>query len=257
MDVYIDNSRVDADSFKFEIQVKRTDMWSTVFPGIGNCDFYFHNNSLAFTGEPFLCDTNMSIMNFPENYNFSVQFTGGRVQVKLSWIQMPPFLAWNPPLGVIEKLCTVVWEIADPTENSEIIWDELNSGFNDVEGDIITPTFLGNGNMTLSTLPVVFSADIPESYKLHQNYPNPFNPSTRIRFDIPRVKEGQLEASLVIYNSLGQLVRRLYSGEIGAGRFEVEWNGRSDSGNPIPSGIYFIIFKAGYYSEIKRVILLK
>ena len=76
------------------------------------------------------------------------------------------------------------------------------------------------------------SANIPTEYKLHQNYPNPFNPSTRIRFDIPRVQAGRMEASLMIYNSLGQVVRRLYSGEIGAGSFELEWDGRSDAGNP-------------------------
>ena len=67
------------------------------------------------------------------------------------------------------------------------------------------------------------SANIPMEYKLHQNYPNPFNPSTRIRFDIPRVQAGRMEASLVIYNSLGQVVRWLYSGEIGAGSFELEF----------------------------------
>ena len=101
------------------------------------------------------------------------------------------------------------------------------------------------------------SSDIPTDFKLHQNYPNPFNPSTRIRFDIPRVRKGQLEASLVIYNSLGQVVRRLYAGEIGAGSFEVEWDGKTDGGNQIPSGIYFLIFKSGYFTEIRRAILLK
>ena len=45
MDVNISNPRVENDSFKFEIQIKRTDAWDVGFGkigGLGNSDFYFN-----------------------------------------------------------------------------------------------------------------------------------------------------------------------------------------------------------------------
>jgi len=79
------------------------------------------------------------------------------------------------------------------------------------------------------------------SYQLEQNYPNPFNPSTVISFQLPVISE----VKLVIYNTNGQFVRTLYSGDMPAGRFEVEWNGKNESGEKVASGVYLAVFKAG------------
>jgi hypothetical protein len=363
MNVNIGNPRVDADSFKFEVQITRINAWGAGFPGIGNSDFYFNYNDLAFTGNPFLADTNVNITSRPNNYSIQVGIIGNQFRVRLDWTLAPPFSAWTPGEDVTEDLCTVAWEIANPAENSGVTWDEINSGFNNVEGAVIEPVYMGNGDISLPVELALFTAnimkegvglkwvteseienvgfevwrsqeekgdyillssyqhnaalrgqgnsntrheyifldnlvvmgqhywyklvdvalngergvhgpisvavlmsddrltsvssDIPTDFKLHHNYPNPFNPSTRIRFDIPRIKGGQLEVSLVIYNALGQMVRRLYSGEIGAGSFEVEWDGRSDAGNPIPSGMYFAVFAAKDYYQTIRLVLLK
>jgi flagellar hook assembly protein FlgD len=67
----------------------------------------------------------------------------------------------------------------------------------------------------------------------------------------------QLRTSLVIYNTLGQVVRELYAGNISPGSFEVQWDGRTDGGTHVPSGIYFAIFRAESYQETIRLILLK
>jgi hypothetical protein len=101
------------------------------------------------------------------------------------------------------------------------------------------------------------STEIPDNYQLYQNYPNPFNPNTHIRFDIPQRDNGSTETSLLIYNSLGQMVRILYRGRITAGSFEIEWDGKGDGGNLIPSGIYYISFVSGDYREVRRIVLLK
>ncbi len=245
LDVNIGNPRVESDSFKFEIQIKRTDAWDI---GLGNCDFYFNNNSLAFAGDPELSNVHPEITERPQDFDLIVQINGGQLQVKLTYT--PATFAWNPALDVYEDLCTVQWKIGNPALSSGVSWDETNSGFNDGDGKTIDPTYMGTGDISLpAQLSTLISPDIPKSFKLHQNYPNPFNPSTRIRFDVPRVKEGQLKTSLVIYSALGQVVRELYAGDISAGSFEVEWNGRSNLGTLVPSGFFFAIFRAERYQQ--------
>ncbi len=78
-------------------------------------------------------------------------------------------------------------------------------------------------------------------YALEQNYPNPFNPSTTIKFALPEAGA----VRLAIYNSNGQLVRTLYSGEMPAGRFSLEWDGTNEAGERVASGVYLAVFKAG------------
>jgi hypothetical protein len=83
---------------------------------------------------------------------------------------------------------------------------------------------------------------------LAQNYPNPFNPSTRIAFELP----ASAKVSLKIYSTLGQAVATLVDEEMGAGRHEVTW----DASN-MPSGVYFCRLRAGDFTTMKRMILVK
>ena len=261
MDVNISNSRVENDSFKFEIQIKRTDTWDLGFGkigGLGNSDFYFNNNSAAFAGAPLLSDIHPEITSHPLDFDIIVQINppvNGQLQVKLTYT--PLTFAWNPALNVYQELCSVAWKIANPTLNSELIWDETNSGFTDGDGDVITPTYIGDGNIALTILPVTSTNKVPIAYNLYQNYPNPFNPSTRIRFDVPLLKTGYHEMSLLVYNALGQLIKVLYQGKRSAGSFEIKWNGRDETGSQLPTGIYFAVFASNDYRGIVKLILLK
>jgi len=90
---------------------------------------------------------------------------------------------------------------------------------------------------------------LPSEFRLQPNYPNPFNPSTTLRFDIP--------TRLTIYNTLGQVTKRLYQEKLSAGSYEVEWDGTTDAGNQAPSGIYFVVFRAGQSSQTQKILLVK
>ena len=91
------------------------------------------------------------------------------------------------------------------------------------------------------------------SYELEQNYPNPFNSSTAISFQL----SADSEVKLVIYNTAGQLVRTLYSGEMPAGRFSLEWEGKNEAGEQVASGVYLAVFKAGEFRQVRRLVLMK
>lgn len=94
---------------------------------------------------------------------------------------------------------------------------------------------------------------VPLKFSVEQNYPNPFNPVTTIRYAIP----GDEKVEILVYNSLGQRVRTLVNRFQQAGYHSVEWYGKNDRGQSVGSGIYFLIVKAGEYSSIKKMILLK
>ena len=91
------------------------------------------------------------------------------------------------------------------------------------------------------------------SYSLEPNFPNPFNPSTTIRFAVPEASE----VSLMIYNSAGQLVRRLAQGVHQRGRYEVVWEGKNENEEPVASGVYLAVFKAGEFTAQEKLLLVK
>lgn len=82
--------------------------------------------------------------------------------------------------------------------------------------------------------------EVPSRFILVQNYPNPFNPSTTISFAIPRDAAVRLE----IFDVMGRKVRTLLDGRRPLGHHSIAWNGRSDSGEDVSSGVYFYHFVA-------------
>ncbi len=70
---------------------------------------------------------------------------------------------------------------------------------------------------------------------LAPNKPNPFFPNTELTIRL--AEPGS--ATLGIYDTAGRLVRTLFDGPVAAGETPVVWDGRSDDGEDLPSGIYF------------------
>lgn len=89
--------------------------------------------------------------------------------------------------------------------------------------------------------------------RLHNNVPNPFNPETRITFQLQEAAE----ASLLIYNLKGQLVRTLLSRELPAGVHQCCWDGRDDQGKSSSSGIYFYQLESRDFRQFRKMILMK
>jgi len=99
---------------------------------------------------------------------------------------------------------------------------------------------------------------LPATFALGQNYPNPFNPSTTITFDIPVAGD----ASLTIFNTLGQEVQTLLAGPRAAGRSNVVWNATDQSGRAVASGVYFYKLTVNnasgeLFSSVKKMLLLR
>ena len=94
---------------------------------------------------------------------------------------------------------------------------------------------------------------IPENFQLLQNYPNPFNAGTMIRYELPQ----PAKVRLVIYNLLGQRVKSLVQGQQSAGKYSINWDGTSDAGRPVASGIYIYRISVDNYVQSRKMMLLK
>ena len=97
------------------------------------------------------------------------------------------------------------------------------------------------------------TGDAPTTFKLAQNVPNPFNPYTTIAYHVPETSH----VSIRIYSAGGRLVRTLVDTAAEPGRYSAIWNGLTDAGEPVGSGVYFCTMEASGFSESRKMLLLK
>ena len=92
------------------------------------------------------------------------------------------------------------------------------------------------------------------STRILLNYPNPFNPETWIPFTISPENNGQ-DGTITIYDSSGRLIRSLDLGPLASGAYlspaqSAYWDGRTNSGELVPSGVYFCTLVVGNCKEV-------
>lgn len=80
--------------------------------------------------------------------------------------------------------------------------------------------------------------------------PNPFSGSSEISFSL----EKQGFASLKIYNTKGQLVKSILNENKAAGQHTICWNGDSDAGKNLPSGIYMVRLQSGEQVRTAKIL---
>jgi hypothetical protein len=96
-------------------------------------------------------------------------------------------------------------------------------------------------------------APLPNETELAQNYPNPFNSTTRISLAL--TESGDVELS--VYDIAGRRIRTLVNGRLDVGYHSIVWNGLSDKGEAVSSGIYFARMKQINFEKTIKMSLLK
>jgi hypothetical protein len=92
---------------------------------------------------------------------------------------------------------------------------------------------------------------LPERFSLSPAYPNPFNAQTIFEYALPQ--PGNVR--LTIYNSLGQMVRRLVDEYQKEGYKRILWDGANENGVSVSSGMYFYQLELGQEKLVGRMIL--
>lgn len=95
--------------------------------------------------------------------------------------------------------------------------------------------------------------EVPNFYKLHPNYPNPFNPVTTISYDLPERRA----VNLAIFDLLGREVLTLENGVVEPGYHTMQWDGLDNAGQPVAAGVYLYRLKAGDFTQMRKMVLMK
>ena len=93
----------------------------------------------------------------------------------------------------------------------------------------------------------------PLTYALENNYPNPFNPETVIPFQLPQTEH----VTMTIYNAYGRKVRTLINQSYQAGTHSVIWDSQDQNGSPVSSGLYICEIRAGHFTAIQKMNLVR
>ena len=110
----------------------------------------------------------------------------------------------------------------------------------------------------IALLQQLLTALTPKETVLLPNYPNPFNSETWIPYHLAHAAD----VTLTVYDTKGAVVRQLVLGHQPAGFYTARakaayWNGRNESGESVASGVYFYQLRAGDYTALRRMVIVK
>lgn len=163
--------------------------------------------------------------------------------------------------SVGKEVSIVLWNNANtPIEpgDSTIFRLPVRLTDNDIDSlKVLISTGTNNSVSLVASKQVDMSNMLPSNWVLYQNYPNPFNPSTTIQFDVPEVTGKIPRVAIQIFNVLGQKVRTIERGVHDVGRYSVKWDGTTDDGVRVATGVYFYRLLAGEYTTTKKMIMMK
>ncbi|MEJ2721770.1 MAG: M1 family aminopeptidase [bacterium] len=83
--------------------------------------------------------------------------------------------------------------------------------------------------------------------------PNPFNAAAKLTFETG--VGGRVEIG--IFDVTGARVRGVFAGSLPPGFHQIEWDGKSDAGAPVASGVYFVRLQAVEGTLVRKAVLLK
>jgi len=148
-----------------------------------------------------------------------------------------------------------IWESSD----HGISWIDISAGLSDrfvygiaLDSKDYLYAATGSAGVFRSLDPVtaieLVQNDAPKFFSLSQNYPNPFNPSTEIRLVIPYFGK----VTLKIFDVLGREVAVLVDENLPPGSYTRSWDA-----SRFNSGVYFYRLHAKYFTETKKLLLIK
>lgn len=174
-------------------------------------------------------------------------YTAGSVE------PVPAAVVMNQGVSTTEKWTTIGMGFA---------WSALFNGPSDEEPrrlvyDLIAATRCCGCEPTWGPWPSAsddsLSATTVRETVLRQNTPNPFNGGTSIAFDL--ASEGPV--SVAVFDIAGRLVKTLAHGGFPRGHHVVEWDGASNSGHPVASGVYFYRLGAGTFRATRKLLVMR
>lgn len=198
-----------------------------------------------------------------------VSFVSARQGSLYDAAPFPKFFDLDEPSAdtVLVTVCVLGYRsyILPPGSLFEIRFEALAAGVTDVEigrvslMDIdrnLLDEDIGQAGRIIVTTQTGGTVPPAEEGKL-TNFPNPFNPVTTIVLELPGENGERASTDIKIYDAAGRTVRSLFSGPAPAGRNEFHWDGTSDSGSAVSSGLYMAVSRTGTLRFERKLVLLR
>jgi hypothetical protein len=193
------------------------------FPGLENTVYQ------KFTGDGYIIEARLALDSLAGDHNFVVE-DGMMLPLRIDGTDM------DPGDGETERSMNVMWGSMWNSED----W-KRPSTFGMLE--VINGPGTGVGDV----------AGLPREFRLYENYPNPFNPSTSLKYQLAKATT----VTIKVYNMLGKEVKTLVDKRQAAGTYTIQWDGTSDPGRNVASGIYFCKMVTPEYTRTHKMMLLK
>jgi hypothetical protein len=181
---------------------------------------------------------------------YSVQFKANIGALKVSDLKanVPKdwMISWNAADGKLMVAAAGVSPIDDGTIATICFQVEKDQKPEKIEAEALL------NESTTQALSAQVAA-LPTQFALENNYPNPFNPTTTIMYQLPE----DVRVSVTIYNIQGQVVRTLVNEDQKAGYYTIQWDGRSEAGTTVATGIYIYRINAGTFVTAKKMVMMK
>jgi hypothetical protein len=185
-------------------------------------------------------------------------------------------LTYSVRVGTTPGASNIVAAVADPASGYRWMPDRGNVDHNTAwtlrglgigtyywSVQAVDPSFKGSpfaeeGSFTITTNAEVGTGvddedGLPTHYALHPGFPNPFRDAATIAYDLPEATP----VTLSIYNMLGGRVSRLVEQVQAAGRQQVVWDGRDETGRRVGAGVYFVRMQAGAATWTRQLVVIK
>jgi len=173
--------------------------------------------------------------------------------VEGSTIQFDPYFTARTGVAFGTELIRLGFRIRD-TKQTTIRDDEgqlewLGTNTEGIYFDNIGLYFI----YTITGVEPVSNVPLSARPKVEKVFPNPFNPSTTIEFSIPTAGRSAVR----IFDLKGRRVATLVDENLGAGVYRVRWNGLTDAGGAVASGVYFASVESQKHRDAARIMVVK
>ena len=162
-------------------------------------------------------------------------------------------LLWETMVSSRDTIATNIWNPrlqADNIGGCIVLWKEGSSQFIGLRAQRIDRNGNLGGPTTVST---EFLQSLHQQIEIKSINPNPFNDSVTIRFSLFNTQQ----VSLKVYNILGKEVSTIKSDSFKEGEHVINWQGTNSMGQPLTSGVYFLVLQAGSAKVSKKILLIR